>query len=216
MDDLANFALYQANQRTYETAFLKRFITHALHPEVLNSHFGHDSHVTNYLQSVTDNVKEIADRIIRNAHIKIIHFLSKNDAKSLPFLDTGSIKEDAFSDFNPKNLISVASRLNQAWHRVSTFSDMVKYSPSDYNLTNSRLPYAEVDEASIKLLNLGLVERLDNGPIIHIDSGARHVEKVLPLARIAVEPQIVSEPSPADSSIVDAPETSNQSKSNSS
>ena len=183
-------------------------MTHALHPDVLNDHFGYGSQGTasaaKYFQSVTDNVNEIAERTIRNAHIRSVHYLGKSGEGVLPFLNTDLLKKDHFSDFNPSNPISVAPRY-QAWHRTATFSDMVKYSSSDYPLTNSRLPYAEVEEASIKLLNLNLVQRLKPGRTIQIESKTRKYVQTPSLTTQSVcQSQNSSEPTPVSLLIEEA------------
>ncbi|KAH7139000.1 hypothetical protein B0J11DRAFT_588655, partial [Dendryphion nanum] len=186
INDVTNFALYQANQRTYEAAFLKNFIAHALHPDVIHQRFGNQSReptsIARYLQSVTNNIKEIMDRIIRNTHIKCVYFLAVEDAQSLPFINVHHLKEDLFSDFGPQNLISVAPRLNQAWHRVHNLSDMVSYSTTDYPQTNRRLPFAEVEEACIKLLNPKFLHRLSAGEVMQIGSEMNNPTQNKPLA----------------------------------
>lgn len=162
-ETLSDFALYQANQKTYEAAFLKTFVTHALNPDTVNlPSFLNDNpeameKIEAYLGAVASNVKQITNKMIWNAHFKCVNVLTNTGNKSVPFLDIDRFKQDLFRDFGPNNVSTVVGKMNQSWHRAYSRSAMVRYCAEDYPLVQGdakqRSPIAEVEEAANTVIN---------------------------------------------------------------
>lgn len=159
-DELSKFALYQANQKTYEAVFLKAFVTHALHPDRLNLNecLGDNpdklSKIKDYLQAVSSNVSQVTNKMIWNAHFKSINFLSKDGQGGFPFFNVDSFKEGLFHDFGPENSFPVVQKMNQSWHRSYNASSMIQQSVANYAIGIHRSPFEDVEEAtSQKLFN---------------------------------------------------------------
>ncbi|KAF2473100.1 uncharacterized protein BDR25DRAFT_387217 [Lindgomyces ingoldianus] len=155
-DDLTTFIQYQANQKTYEAAFLKTFVTHALHPSRLNlmrclpDKPEALEKIEGYLRAVSESVDEITTKIIQNAHLKSVNFLAKDGSKGLPFINIHRSKQDTFKDFGPDNIFPVAQKLKHSWHKAwPNRSTYVQYTAADYPVS-THSPFADIAAARKK------------------------------------------------------------------
>ncbi|KAF2280061.1 uncharacterized protein EI97DRAFT_109151 [Westerdykella ornata] len=171
---LEDAILYQANQRVYEATFIKTFVAHALDSNTLNleafaSNPDALAVIKGYLQSVSENVAQLSDRIVWNTHYKTVNVLSKDSNKAVPFLDVDRFKKDLFGDYAPHRLDSVVQKLNQSWHRTGHRLGMVQYSALDYPLDKqgfARSPFQEIQEASRALMRYDATEmRMPKGRV---------------------------------------------------
>jgi hypothetical protein len=148
--------LYQANQKAYEATLLKKFVAHALHPDRVAKCF-EDSEgrlvVVPYLQSVVQNVKGMADKMIWNAHCRVVNLLAQDGRDGAPFLDVNRLSQCIFSDFGPNNTISVVDRLKESWHRAISELSMVQMSTKQYPIRSNSFLFEEIDEMADKIFN---------------------------------------------------------------
>ncbi|ORY17844.1 hypothetical protein BCR34DRAFT_554981 [Clohesyomyces aquaticus] len=150
MEDMSLFVNYQANQRTYEAAFVKAFVTYALQPDKLKlKEYLHDQpnvleKLEGYLRAVTDNVDQITTRMIQNAHLKTVNFLAEDGSRTLPFIDVRRFQKSTFSGFGPENVFPVADKLKNSWHKAwPNRSSYVSYTSEDYPAPGQS-PYADI------------------------------------------------------------------------
>jgi hypothetical protein len=152
-----NFALYQANQKAYEATLLKKFLVHALHPERVAECFPTGSRggegVAPYLQSVLQNAKGMADKMVWNAQCRVVNLLANDGKDGAPFLDVHQLQQDMFSDFGPDHLVSVIGRLNESWHRAFSEPTMVRLSTHQYPIGSNSSPLEEIDDFTDKVFN---------------------------------------------------------------
>jgi hypothetical protein len=180
-EDISRFALYQANQKTYEAMFLKTFIAHALHSKTLDLHNsladkpGVRANLENYLQSVTENVNDLTDKMIWNAHFKSLNFLARSGDTSLPFVNLDRFKQDLFDGFGPQRTYPVADKMNQSWHRTNSRLNMVQYSAEDYPIEakngKGRSPFDEHQEALRALSQSTPNNGMPKGRVFEFPSG---------------------------------------------
>ncbi|KAF2743152.1 hypothetical protein M011DRAFT_461944 [Sporormia fimetaria CBS 119925] len=159
---MADFALYQANQKAYEAKFLKTFVGHALSPDTLDLDLDGClsdrpealQRIKAYLKSVSDNVDELTDRMIWNAHFKCIHILANDDGTVVPFVNIDRFRKDFFADFGPDNLYQVGDKMSRSWHRTASRAGMIYYTAADYpgQHPGTLSPLADLKEASRALL----------------------------------------------------------------
>lgn len=156
-DDYTNFALYQANQKVYESTLLKTFLAQALHPDRVAQCFEEDAdhreNLTMYLRSILQNINGMTDKMIYNAHSRTVNLLANYGRDGVPFLDIHGINKRMFSDFCPDNAVSVVSRMNGSWHRATPELAMVRMSAKQYPVGASSSPIEEIDEVVEKLAN---------------------------------------------------------------
>lgn len=152
-----NFALYQANQKAYEATFFKNFVAHALHPdrfsEMSMSQPETCADFVPYLQSVVRNARDIADKMVWNAHARAVHLLANDGKDGSPFLDLRQINQHMFSDFRHDNPVSVVNRMNESWYRAFSNPAMVRMSTKQYPIGLNSSPLEEIDEIANRLFN---------------------------------------------------------------
>ncbi|KAF2190998.1 hypothetical protein K469DRAFT_746454 [Zopfia rhizophila CBS 207.26] len=140
--NLSTFIMQQGNQKIYEAAFFKAFLVHALDPGTINlkewlaDGSATVNNVEEYLQSVSENVDQVTDKIIWNAHHSLVNFLASHGEHAVPFLDTDHFKESISHDYSPGNSPQIVRRLKESWTRVWNVTGLVQCSASDYPLTN--------------------------------------------------------------------------------
>lgn len=153
--DYSNFALYQANQKTYEAVFLKTFITHALHPNtlrwLLDTDLANGQHIEWYLQYVSSNVNQIVNKMIWNAHSRTVNLLANDGRENIHFWDFQQFNKSLFSEFSPDNTISIAQKLNESWHKAFKLPQMIRYTQKDYPVGKHRSPFEEIDNVADSL-----------------------------------------------------------------
>ncbi|KAH7070176.1 hypothetical protein FB567DRAFT_455901 [Paraphoma chrysanthemicola] len=149
-EDYTNFALYQTNQKAYEAAFLKNFVAHALQPDRVAECFANSAQTCTsfvaYLKSVVHNVNGITDKIIWNAHNRIVNLLASDGKDGAPLLDVHDFDQRIFDDFRPDNLVLVTSRLNESWHCAMPEPAMVRMSTRQYPTGMNVSLFEELDE----------------------------------------------------------------------
>jgi hypothetical protein len=161
-DDYMKSVLYQANQKAYEATLLKKFVAHALHPDRVAECFDdveNRAAVGPYLQSVIQNVKGMADKMIWNAHCRAVNLLANDNRDGAPFLDVNQLSQRIFSDFGPNNTVSVVERLNESWHRAIPEPAMVQMSTKQYPIGSNSSPLEEIDEIADKIFNEAVASR---------------------------------------------------------
>jgi hypothetical protein len=157
-----NSVLYQANQKAYEATLLKKFVAHALYPDRVAECFEDVetcAAVGPYLQSVIQNVKGMADKMIWNAHCRAVNLLANDNRDGAPFLDVNQLSQCIFSDFGPNNTVSVVERLHESWHRAISEPAMVRMSTKQYPIGSNSSPLEEIDEVADKIFNEALANR---------------------------------------------------------
>lgn len=156
-EDYTNFALYQANQKAYEAAFLKNFVAHALHPDRVAECFSDSpenfTNVASYLKSVLQNVSSITDKMLWNAHCRAVNLLANDGKDGAPFYDVHTFDRRIFSDFCPDNPVLVVSRMNESWHRATSEPAMVRMSTKQYPIGSYSSPLEEIDEIAERVFN---------------------------------------------------------------
>jgi hypothetical protein len=162
-----NFALYQANQKAYEATLLKNFLAHALHPERIAELFNTDStsseEAAAYLRAVLQNVKGMADKMIWNAHSRVVNLLANDGKDGAPFLDVQQLGQRMFSEFCPDNLVSVVGRVNESWHRAFSEPAMVRMSTKQYPIGSNSSPLEEIDDIAGRVFNNKALTDLPTG-----------------------------------------------------
>lgn len=175
-EDYRNFALYQANQKTYEADVLKKFVTHALHPdriaECLEASPGSDSEgIVPYLRSVLQNVRGLAEKMIWNAQSRAVNLLANDGTDGIPFLDLQQVGGGIFSDFRHDNMIHVVGRMNESWHRAYTKPSMIRQSTKQYPIGCHSSPLEEIDETANQVFNnQDFIRKLATGRAVDISS----------------------------------------------
>ncbi|KAF1948002.1 hypothetical protein EJ02DRAFT_391519 [Clathrospora elynae] len=151
-EDYSNFALYQANQKAYEATFLKTFVAHALHPDQIaqcsEDMTDEQPTVEHYLKSVSREVNRIANKMVWNAHCRIVHLLANDGKDGAPFLDVHAFNSEVFSNFGPGNLSFVTRKMDESWHRVNPNPSMVRFSTTDYPTNRHAAPLEEIDDVT--------------------------------------------------------------------
>jgi hypothetical protein len=159
-EDYSNFALYQASQKAYEATFLKNFVAHALHPNQIAecSEKRTDSHPTlhQYLDSVSGQVNKITDKMIWNAHCRVVNLFANDGKNGAPFLNVRAFNPEVFASFGPGNMFWVSNKMSASWHRADTNPSMVRYSTAEYPLLHHVGPLEEIDEVTNTLLRKDL------------------------------------------------------------
>jgi hypothetical protein len=154
------FTQYHANQKTYEAQLMKIFIAHALHPDQIAGCFvdepQHCAKISSYLRTVVQNVNGIANKIISNAHCRVVNLLANDGKDGVLFLDLQQLNQRMFSDFCPDNPVSVVSRLNESWHRSLQEPVMVRLSTKQYPIGSNSSPLEEIDEAAERIFNVNM------------------------------------------------------------
>jgi hypothetical protein len=149
--------LYQANQKAYETALLKNFVAHALHPNQVADCFVDKPEscaaITLYLRSVVHNVNAIAEKMIWNAHCRVVNMLASDGKDGAPFLDVHQLRLAMFSDFCPDNPVPIVHRIDESWHRGIPEPAMVRMSTKQYPIGSHASPMEEIDEVAKRLFN---------------------------------------------------------------
>ncbi|KAF2687089.1 hypothetical protein K458DRAFT_185591 [Lentithecium fluviatile CBS 122367] len=161
--DYADYVLYQANQKTYEAVFLKTFVNHALHPDQLSSilpHNGDPERVTQYLQTVSNNVNQIVTKMIWNAHSRTVNLLANDGKQGAHFWDFQQFDKSSFYEFDPEHAISVVHHMHESWHRAFDPPPMVRYTTKDYPIGKHSSPFEEIDEVSETLFT-------DKAKVVH-------------------------------------------------
>jgi hypothetical protein len=162
-----NFALYQANQKAYEATLLKNFFAHALHPgriaECFDTHLRSSEEAAAYFQSVLQNAKGMADKMIWNAHSRAVNLLANDGKDGAPFLDVQQLGQRMFSDFCPDNLVSVVGRVNESWHRAFSEPAMVRMSTKQYPIGSNSSPLKEIDDIAGRVFNNKALTDLPTG-----------------------------------------------------
>jgi hypothetical protein len=157
-EDYSNFALYQANQKAYESTFLKNFVAHALHPDQIDACFqdGVDTRANlhRYMREVSSQVSSIARKMAWNAHYRVIHLLANDGKDGAPFLDVHTINPKVASDFGPDKVYEVVCKMNGSWHRAFPEPVMVRFSTQEYRVDyHHSMPLEEIDEVADTLFN---------------------------------------------------------------
>jgi hypothetical protein len=188
-EDYSNFALYQANQKAYEAAFLKHFVAHALQPDhirkCLEDDDGSHEKLETYISAVTANVSHIANKLTWNAHHRAVNLLANDGRHSAPFLDTHSFDGRIFSDFCPDNTILVARKLNESWHRTHVQPAMVRYTTKDYPVGQHSSPLEEIDDVTDTLFkNEAFAETLPTGRAVKLPTTKKATGRNLPGAAV--------------------------------
>lgn len=136
---------------------LKKFAAHALHPdrvaECLEASSNGTGGITPYLRSVSQNIRNLADKMIWNAHCRVVNLLANDGTDGVPFLDLQQVGRGMFSDFCPDNLVPVANRMNESWYRAYPKPPMVRMSTKQYPIGCHSSPLEEIDDTAGKVFN---------------------------------------------------------------
>jgi hypothetical protein len=188
-----NFALYQANQKAYEATLLKNFFAHALHPgriaECFDTHSRSSEEAAAYFQSVLQNAKGMADKMIWNAHSRAVNLLANDGKDGAPFLDVQQLGQRMFSDFCPDNLVSVVGRVNESWHRAFAEPAMVRMSTKQYPIGSNSSPLEEIDDIADRVFNDKAFTSLPTGRATKPLNRRSAKGRGLPGAALRKEPQ---------------------------
>ncbi|KAF2133546.1 hypothetical protein P153DRAFT_282570 [Dothidotthia symphoricarpi CBS 119687] len=154
-EDYANFALYQANQKAYEAAFVKNFLAHALHPDKIKECFkalDFEEEVESYMALVAANVNYITNKMIWNAHHRAVNLLVNDGKEGAPFLDMNTFDKSVFAYFGPRSTLPAASKMNESWHRADAQPAMVWFTPKEYPISHHNSPFEDIDDVAHTLL----------------------------------------------------------------
>jgi hypothetical protein len=197
MDELSKFVLYQANQKIYEAMFVKMFVSHALHPDRINLKESLDDNaeavakIEGYLQDVSNNVSQLTNKMIWNAHFKTTNFLAKSGQDCLPFINIDNFKSSLFNESDAQNSHPIVQKMNQSWHRICKPSDMVKHAATGYPIGTHYSPFEDIQEATTQ--NLFVDKGLTTGRIMKppmkkrvLPGPARRDSKTLPQVRVGL------------------------------
>jgi hypothetical protein len=160
-DKLSKFVLYQANQKIYEAMFIKTFVAYALHPDRLDlmKSLGDNSDalakIEGYLRDVSNNVNQLTNKMIWNAHFKTTNFLARPGQDSFPFININSFKDGIFNNPDYKNNTLIVQKMNQSWHRSYNTSGMVQHAAANYPTGTHYSPFEDIQEATAQKLLIG-------------------------------------------------------------
>jgi len=116
-----------------------------------------------YLRSILQNVNNMADKMIYNAHGRTVNLLANDGRDGVPFLDAHVFNKKMFSDFCPDNAISIVSRLNESWHRAIPVPAMVRMSTKQYPIGAGSSPFEEIDEVAGRMFENAVSTLLPTG-----------------------------------------------------
>jgi hypothetical protein len=169
-DELSKFVLYQANQKIYEAMVVKTFVAYALHPDRLDlkESLGDNSDalakIEGYLKDVLNNVSQLTNKMIWNAHFKTTNFLARPGQIGLPFINVDNFKDSIFNNLDSKNKTLVVQQMNQSWHRSYNTSGMVQHSAANYPIGTHYSPFEDIREATAR--NLLVNKELTTGRVV--------------------------------------------------
>lgn len=148
-DDYMDFVLYQANQKAYEATILKQFVAHALHPDQVGKCFGSEEatriDITRYMASISKNVDKLANKMVWNAHHRVICMFANEGKESTSFLHVRNL-ENVFAGFGPITASRVAGKLSESWHRAMSEPPMIQLSTLEYPLRRHTHPLEDIDD----------------------------------------------------------------------
>ncbi|KAF3007446.1 hypothetical protein E8E13_003964 [Curvularia kusanoi] len=154
--DYRTFALYQANQKSYEAAFLRHFANHALDSAKIErclQEVDASSSLQKYITSVLTAINAITNKMTWNAHGRVINLLANTGQERAPFWDIHSIDHNVFNRFDPDRPTLIAREMNESWHRSARKPPMVRYTTKDYPVGQNTSPFEEIDEVANTLFN---------------------------------------------------------------
>jgi len=146
-----------------------------------------------YMQSVVRNVNDIADKMVWNAHARVVHLLANDGKDSSPFLDLRQINQHMFSDFRHDNPVFVVSRMNESWHRAFSDPAMVRMSTKQYPIGLNSSPLEEIDETANRLFSdAAFISALPSGRGTNPVRKNKGKGRGLPGAIAREQPQVLS------------------------
>ncbi|KAF2852753.1 hypothetical protein T440DRAFT_497285 [Plenodomus tracheiphilus IPT5] len=155
--DYMEFALYQGNQKAYEATLLKQFIAHALHPDQINKCFDGKGDprgkVDRYMALISRNVDKIANKMVWNAHHRVISMFADEGKESASFLHVHELTGGVFADFGPGSTSRPARKLSESWHRDFPEPVMLRLSTAEYPLGRHSHPLEDIDDLAKTLAN---------------------------------------------------------------
>lgn len=202
-EDVSRFALYQANQKTYEALFLRTYVSQALDPQKLDlqnsltDNPGLLPALRDYLKTVTHNVNSLTDKMIWNAHFKCVNFLAAGRDIGLPFVNVDGLKADTFEGFGPGNPYPVVDLMNQSWHLTDCRLNMVQYCGEDYPIEHEgkgRSPFDELQETRRELSHCPPNSGMPPGRIIQYPLGQITNGNAVPKAAVVGENDMEAKP----------------------
>lgn len=144
--------MYQGSQKIYESTFLEKFVTHALHPDQLETCFstgrGSPDSIQKYLHSVSDNVNKITTQMNRNTCSRTVSFMMNDGRDRIPFWDNGQFNTQYFANFGPGNSYPVVDMMCQSWHRAFRHPTMLQCSPEQYQIGIDASPFEDIDDVT--------------------------------------------------------------------
>jgi hypothetical protein len=136
------------------------------------------------------NVNGLADKMIWNAHCRVVNLLANDGKDGAPFLDVQQFDQKTFSDFCPDNPVPVVGRMNESWHRAEFKPAMVRMSTKQYPIGSHSSPLEEIDEIADKIFdNIALSKSLPTGRATKLRMQRRGKERAPSRAAFRDDPQ---------------------------
>lgn len=102
---------------------------------------------------ISANVNWITNKMVWNAHYRVVHLLANDGKDGAPFLDVHAINPNASEDFGPGSTTLIARKMNESWHRADPKPTMVRLSTKEYPIGYHSRPLEDIDDVAGMLFN---------------------------------------------------------------